>query len=102
MSSSQAHFENGWGYKLELGKGVFGFLLFVPPSNENTTLIEQLKFTPTKFSYDGYSMWVTVAKGRRITEIIGFFKRYNIPLFSEEEIIEVCFPFTKIYKPRRG
>jgi hypothetical protein len=101
MSCSQAHFENGWGYKLELGKGVCGFLLFVPP-NGNVDLIEQLKFAPTKFSYDGYSMWVTVAKGRRITEIIGFFKRYNIPLFSEEEIVEVCFPFTKIYKPRRG
>jgi hypothetical protein len=101
MSSSQAHFENGWGYKLDLGGGgMAGFLLFVPP-NGNVDLIEQLKFTPTKFSYDGYSMWVIVAKGRRVTEIIGFFKRYNIPLFSEEEIIEVCFPFTRIYKPRR-
>jgi hypothetical protein len=102
MSSSQDlfDFENGWGYRLELEKGATGFLLFIPTPNNQ--MVKQLKFSPTKFSYDGYHMWVAIAKGRRVAEIVGFFKRYNIPLFSEEEIVEKCSPFTKIYKPRRG
>ena len=91
MSLSPEAFKNGWGYKLDLENNCAGFLLFFP-KEKDVTEVKRLGFTLTKFSHKNYKMWVIKAKGRKIMEVIGFFRRHNLPLLTEEEIGNL-FPF---------
>jgi len=93
MSSPKVRYKplDIWGYKLEIQKGTMGFIVFVPP-NVDISKLKKLGFTPTEFSHKHYTMWVALAKGRRADEIVSFFKRQNISLLAETEIVN-CFPF---------
>jgi hypothetical protein len=91
MPLSKEHFENGWGYKLNLAKNYIGFVLFLPSSTG--VFAKKMGFSPTKFAYKHYKMWVVVCKGRRAVDIEGFLKRNGLTLLLEDDIIERCYPF---------
>jgi hypothetical protein len=92
MPLSKEHFENGWGYKLNLAKNYTGFVLFLPTGAE--AFAQKMRFSPTKFVYKHYKMWVAVCKGRRAMDIEGTLKRNGFTLLSENDVIEQCYPFT--------